>query len=193
LPLTGPKNDIQLQIHPGDRPIPRQVTLKLLTRPKLLQERHAITCIGFLYITNHDVPKDVISDLKHALPKLFTLDPAGKDKVALQSYPHFLGYSEVGSRTIAGVTDKREQFRLATELPDLWRLGLPLYERLKGLNQVQQLLVSLSSSFIWLKGYADNSEKFLSQNPSLGHLNIWVPSLLGDGQLVTRFPFTLRY
>ncbi|KGO56754.1 Oxoglutarate/iron-dependent dioxygenase [Penicillium expansum] len=92
-----------------------------LTRPKLLQElHHAFTCIGFLYITNHDVPQDVISDLKHALPKLFALDPAEKDKVALHNSPHFLGYS---------------QFEFATELPDLWRVGLPLYERLKGPNQ----------------------------------------------------------
>ncbi|KAJ5836735.1 Oxoglutarate/iron-dependent dioxygenase [Penicillium robsamsonii] len=107
-----------------------------ITRPKLLQELHyALTCIGFLYITNHDVPQDVISDLKHALPTLFALDPAEKEEVALHNSPHFLGYSQVGSETTAGVADKREQFEFATELPDLWRVGLPLYERLKGPNQ----------------------------------------------------------
>ncbi|CAI7605020.1 unnamed protein product [Penicillium glandicola] len=107
-----------------------------LTRPKLLQElHHALTCIGFLYITNHDVPQDVISDLKHALPKLFALDLAEKEEVALHNSPHFLGYSQVGSETTAGVADKREKFEFATELPDLWRVGLPLYERLKGPNQ----------------------------------------------------------
>lgn len=62
-----------------------------LTRPKLLQElHHALTCIRFLHITNHDVPKYVILDLKHALPKPFVLDPAKKDKSALQNSPHFL-------------------------------------------------------------------------------------------------------
>ncbi|KAJ5804127.1 Oxoglutarate/iron-dependent dioxygenase [Penicillium psychrosexuale] len=116
-----------------------------LTRPKLLQElHHALTCIGFLYITNHDVPQDVISDLKDALPKLFALDPAEKEEVALHNSPHFLGYSQVGSETTAGVADKREQFEFATELPDLWRAGLPLYERLKGPNQVQPPLLGSS-------------------------------------------------
>lgn len=125
-----------------------------LARPKLLQElHHALTCIGFLYITNHDVPQDVISDLKDALPKLFALDPAVKEEVALHNSPHFLGYSQVGSETTAGVADKREQFEFATELPDLWRAGLPLYERLKGPNQVHQPL--LSPSVIWLKSYTD--------------------------------------
>ncbi|CRL25501.1 Short-chain dehydrogenase/reductase SDR [Penicillium camemberti] len=99
----------------------------------------ALTCIGFLYITNHDVPKDVISDLEHALPKLFALDPVEKDKVALYNSSHFLGYSQVGSETTAGVADKHEQFEFAPELPDLWRLGLPLYERLKELNQTPPL------------------------------------------------------
>jgi hypothetical protein len=36
----------------------------------------------------------------------------------------------------AGVEDKREQFEFATELPDSWREGHPLCERLKGPNQV---------------------------------------------------------
>jgi len=108
-----------------------------ITRPKLLQElHHALTCIGFLYIKSHDVPQNVISNLKYALPTLFALDAAEKEEVALHNSPHFLGYSPVGSETTAGVADKREQFEFATELPDLWHLGLPLYERLKGPNQV---------------------------------------------------------
>lgn len=61
--------------------------------------------------------------------------------MALYNSSHFLGYSQVGSETTAGVADKHEQFEFAPELPDLWRLGLPLYERLKELNQVRYLLV----------------------------------------------------
>ncbi|KAJ5575874.1 Oxoglutarate/iron-dependent dioxygenase [Penicillium sp. DV-2018c] len=106
------------------------------TRPKLLQElHHALTTIGFMYIKNHDVPREIITNLKQALPKLFALDATEKDKVALHNSPHFLGYSQVGSETTAGAKDKREQFEFATELPDSWRDGLPLYERLKGPNQ----------------------------------------------------------
>lgn len=107
------------------------------TRPKLLQQlHHALTRVGFLYISNHDVPQDAISDLKHLLPRLFELEQETKDKVALHHSPHFLGYSHVGSETTAGVEDKREQFEFATELPDAWVEGKPLYERLKGPNQV---------------------------------------------------------
>ncbi|KAJ5562757.1 Oxoglutarate/iron-dependent dioxygenase [Penicillium sp. DV-2018c] len=91
------------------------------TRPKLLQElHHALTTIGFMYIKNHDVPHETITNLKQALPKLFALDATEKDKVALHNSPHFLGYSQVGSETTAGVKDKREQFEFATELPDSW-------------------------------------------------------------------------
>lgn len=77
--------------------------------------------------------KNVISDLKHALPKLFALDPAKKE-VALHNSPNFLGYSQVDSETTARVADKNKQFEFATELPDVWRLGLPRYETLRGLN-----------------------------------------------------------
>ncbi|KAF9248222.1 hypothetical protein LCP9604111_5477 [Penicillium roqueforti] len=108
-----------------------------LTRPKLLQElHHALTCIGFLYITNHDVPQDVISDLKDALPKLFALDPAVKEEVALHNSPHFLGYSQ--------------------------RAGLPLYERLKGPNQWPSQDLSLRSVIErYIYELTNLSERFL--------------------------------
>ncbi|CAL5871423.1 uncharacterized protein PFLUO_LOCUS5673 [Penicillium psychrofluorescens] len=106
------------------------------TRPELLKQlHHAITCVGFLYLSNHDVSQNIISDLRGALPALFALDEATKEEVALHNSPHFLGYSQVGSETTGGVEDKREQFEFATELPNNWREGLPLYERLNGPNQ----------------------------------------------------------
>lgn len=107
------------------------------TRPKLLRQlHHALTHVGFLYISNHEVPEDAISDLKKLLPRLFALTQESKDKAALHHSPHFLGYSHVGSETTAGVKDKREQFEFATELSEAWTGGQPLYERLKGPNQV---------------------------------------------------------
>lgn len=107
------------------------------TRPEFLEQlRHALTRVGFLYISNHDVPQDAILNLKKLLPRLFALNQESKDKVALHHSPHFLGYSHVGSETTAGVEDRREQFEFATELPDAWTEGKPLYERLNGPNQV---------------------------------------------------------
>ncbi|KAJ5177193.1 Oxoglutarate/iron-dependent dioxygenase [Penicillium canariense] len=106
------------------------------TRPILLQQlHHALTRVGFLYVSNHDVSQEAISDLKQLLPQLFELDPRSKDEVNLHNSPHFLGYSQVGSETTAGVEDKREQFEFATELPNTWDADKPLYERLKGPNQ----------------------------------------------------------
>lgn len=102
-----------------------------------LQELHvAITEVGFLYISNHDVSHDAIADLKAILPRLFALDDNIKEEVALHNSPHFLGYSHVGSETTAGAEDKREQFEFATELPSTWDETKPIYERLKGPNQV---------------------------------------------------------
>lgn len=108
------------------------------TRPQLLEQLHnALTQIGFLYVSNHGVPRETVQDMKDLLPRIFGLDEKQKDKAALSKSPHFLGYSHVGSETTAGVEDEREQFEFATELPDSWREGHPLYERLKGPNQVR--------------------------------------------------------
>ncbi len=107
------------------------------TSPKVLSDlRHALTEVGFLYVSDHGVPADVITDLVKALPALFSLPDEAKKSVALEKSPHFLGYSSVGSETTAGNPDRREQFEFANERTESWREGLPLYERLRGPNQV---------------------------------------------------------
>lgn len=114
------------------------------THPGLLQQLHwALTQVGFLYVSNHEVPQNVVSDLKEVLPRLFRLNQECKEEVALHHSPHFLGYSQVGSETTAGVQDQREQFEFATELPNVWSEGMPQYEKLKGPNQVSNLLLRL--------------------------------------------------
>ncbi|KAI0970133.1 putative hyoscyamine 6-dioxygenase [Xylaria arbuscula] len=106
------------------------------TLPNLLKDlRHALIDVGFLYVSNHGVPRSVISDLVKALPELFGLDEQAKRAVALENSPHFLGYSGFGSEHTGGAVDLREQFEFATELTAIWRAGLPLYERLRGPNQ----------------------------------------------------------
>ncbi|GAD96233.1 hyoscyamine 6-dioxygenase, putative [Paecilomyces variotii No. 5] len=106
------------------------------TRPALLRRlHHALTSVGFLYITNHEVPETVITNLVQALPVLFSLPDDVKEQISLHNSPHFLGYSSVGAETTAGKKDHREQVEYATELPDRWVEELPLYERLKGPNQ----------------------------------------------------------
>ncbi|KAJ5754383.1 Oxoglutarate/iron-dependent dioxygenase [Penicillium manginii] len=62
------------------------------TRSGLLQQLHqALIEVGFLYVSNHEVPQNVVSDLKEVLPRLFNLDLEHKEKVALYNSPPFLG------------------------------------------------------------------------------------------------------
>lgn len=116
----------------------------------LSQLRHAVTAIGFLYISNHGVPEKVITDLVDILPVLFALPRKAKDEVELSNSPHFLGYSKVGAEMTAGAKDRREQFEFATELPDRWGeasgSGRPGYERLKGPNQVRVVCALVPTS-----------------------------------------------
>ena len=92
--------------------------------------RHALLDVGFLYICNHGVPKDVIQDLVKILPTLFKLPSEAKEEVTLHNSPHFLGYSAAGAETTAGKVDYREQFEFATELEDDWVEGQPKPGRL---------------------------------------------------------------
>lgn len=106
-------------------------------RAEVLEDlKHALTSIGFLYVSNHSISDKVITDLVHTLPEIFTLPQEVKDSAALINSPHFLGYSSAGSETTAGKIDKREQFEFATELVDDWTEAKPLAERLKGPNPV---------------------------------------------------------
>lgn len=106
-------------------------------RPNLLRSlRYALTEVGFLYVSNHGIPTTVIDRLVDALPALFELEDDVKKSVALENSPHFLGYSGVGDEKTGGKADRREQFEFATELSATWHPGLPLYERLRGPNQV---------------------------------------------------------
>ncbi|KAB5511715.1 2OG-Fe(II) oxygenase [Coniochaeta sp. 2T2.1] len=116
-----------IDLSQADDPLTRQAVLNQL--------HHALTDIGFLYLSNHNVPASVIDAVIDSLPKLFSLPAGAKDEVALENSAHFLGYSAVGSEMTAGKTDGREQFEFATELPPTWHPGLPLYERLVGPNQ----------------------------------------------------------
>jgi isopenicillin N synthase-like dioxygenase len=114
------------------------------TRPKLLRQlHHALVSVGFLYVTNHGVPENTINDLISILPQFFGLPHVDKQEIALCNSPHFLGYSQVGAEMTAGKKDRREQVEFATELEAKYieGVGMPLYERLIGPNQVGDHLV----------------------------------------------------
>jgi isopenicillin N synthase-like dioxygenase len=90
-------------------------------RPKLLAElRDALFNIGFLYVKNHGIEADTISNLANQLPALFDLPSKSKIELSKTNSPHFLGYNGFAEETTAGHKDLREQFDFATELPVIW-------------------------------------------------------------------------
>jgi isopenicillin N synthase-like dioxygenase len=112
-------------------------------RQGLLNElRQALFDVGFLYITNHGVPQNTISNLTEQLPALFDLPNPVKSKLSMINSPHFLGYSGYAEETTQGKRDLREQFDYATELPVIYgqeelssRDFSKLFWRLRGPNQ----------------------------------------------------------
>lgn len=110
------------------------------------QLRDALFNVGFLYIKNHEVPEETISELASLVPGLFSLSDLSKLRLSKLNSPHFLGYSGLAEETTQGKHDLREQFDFATELPVIFqehRDGHPtgrdfskLYWRLRGPNQL---------------------------------------------------------
>lgn len=115
-------------------------------RDSLLDQlRDALFNIGFLYITNHGVPEETISDLASRAPALFNLSDINKSRLSKLNSPHFLGYSGLAEEKTLGQDDLREQFDFATELPVIYKENSSdrdtdrdfskLYWRLWGPNQ----------------------------------------------------------
>ncbi|EPE08734.1 2og-fe oxygenase [Ophiostoma piceae UAMH 11346] len=130
--------------------------------PLLAQLRHALVDVGFLYIVNHGVPDNIISDMTAVLPILFSLTDVEKEQIALHNSPHFLGYSAPGAETTAGKADQREQVEFATELPSDWAEGKPIYERLRGPNQWPASLPTLKPIVqAYIDALTSLSERFL--------------------------------
>jgi len=95
----------------------------------LLQLRHALVNVGFLYLSNHTVSSDSLIEY---IPKLFALSQKAKDDIAMANSEHFLGYSRLGKELTKGKVDLREQFDFATRHICRWKEGDPDHYRLWG-------------------------------------------------------------
>lgn len=87
----------------------------------LNQLRYTLFNVGFLYITNHGVPEETISNLANWAPALIDLSASAKLKLSKINSPHFLGYSGYAEEITQGKRDLREQFHFATEIPIIYR------------------------------------------------------------------------
>jgi isopenicillin N synthase-like dioxygenase len=94
------------------------------TKPQfILQLRHALINVGFLYLNNHGVESHIIDSLKAYIPQLFALPQDEKDRIGMANSEHFLGYSSLGKELTKGKVDRREQFDFATPHVSRWREG----------------------------------------------------------------------
>lgn len=106
------------------------------TKPEfILQLRHALINVGFLYLDNHTVSQKVTNDLIDYIPRLFDLPQEAKNQIFMANSPHFLGYSRLGAEFTKGKTDYREQFDFATPHETQWKPGAPEHLRLWGPSQ----------------------------------------------------------
>ncbi|KIJ50464.1 hypothetical protein M422DRAFT_245749 [Sphaerobolus stellatus SS14] len=98
----------------------------------LIQLRHALVYVGFLYLSNHTFPQELVDSLISYVPRLFALPQEEKDSIAMRNSQHFLGYNRFGSEFTKGATDLREQFDFASQHKNRWTPGAPEYLRLWG-------------------------------------------------------------
>jgi isopenicillin N synthase-like dioxygenase len=131
----------------------------------LVELKHALLEVGFIYVTNHGVPHETITAVQDLLPPLFNSSESEKGKCALINSPHFLGYSHFGSETTASTRDEREQFEFATELCDAYAESdgkAPLASRLHGPNQWPQTPAGTREVVeAYLTAVTDLSKRFL--------------------------------
>lgn len=107
------------------------------TRYKFVaQLRDVIINVGFLYLENTPVDKDIISNLKAQIPHLFALPQEQKDCIRMANSPHFLGYSKLGMELTKGAVDYREQFDFGTPCISSYKPGDPEYWNIYGPSQV---------------------------------------------------------
>ncbi|KAJ7700880.1 hypothetical protein B0H17DRAFT_1327885 [Mycena rosella] len=106
-------------------------TLAQRDKPLFLSQlRGAMINVGFLYLSNHPVPMDLVDRVTALTPKFFALPQAVKDSVDMANSAHFHGYLRVGGDD--GNPDTREQFNFGGDRVCRYKEGEPEYLKLHG-------------------------------------------------------------
>jgi hypothetical protein len=88
---------------------------KKSTKPGFLARlRNALVVVGFFYLKNPPVPRDVIHNYIEQSKALCNLPLEKKQKIAMIHSKHFLGYSSVGSERTSQIIDQREIFDVSS-------------------------------------------------------------------------------
>ncbi|KAJ6606324.1 Clavaminate synthase-like protein [Mycena vulgaris] len=108
-------------------------TLAQRDKPLFLSQlRGAIINVGFIYLSNHPVPMDLVDRVIDFTPKFFALPQAVKDSVDMKHSAHFHGYLRVGGEARDGNPDTREQFNFGGDRVCRYEEGKPEYLKLHG-------------------------------------------------------------
>ena len=97
---------------------------------------------GFFYLSGHNVPEALISDLKKLSRSFFALPEADKLAIEMVKSPHFRGYNRAGLERTRGQKDWREQIDFNTER-EADPAGSNPWSRLYGPNQWPEALPDL--------------------------------------------------
>jgi isopenicillin N synthase-like dioxygenase len=88
------------------------------TKPQLLLDlRHALLEVGFLYIKNTGIPPELVTRVISLGKSFFALPEHEKLKCEMVNAPSFLGYNKLGMEITRFATDWREQIDLSTPHP----------------------------------------------------------------------------
>jgi len=98
--------------------------------------RHAAHEVGFFYVVNHGVPKELTTGIMDVARRFFALPLEQRLAIENINSPQFRGYTRTGYEYTGGSPDWREQIDIGPERdPIPLRPDAPTWERLVGPNQ----------------------------------------------------------
>ncbi|EOI3810807.1 2-oxoglutarate and iron-dependent oxygenase domain-containing protein, partial [Campylobacter jejuni] len=115
--------------------------------------REIASKIGFFYLINTSIDKNLNEKLFKLGKEFFNLSRSSKELISMVHSPQFRGYTSEGFEYTAGSKDYREQLDIGTERDALnWNLNSPLWQRLEGPNLWPSEIPELKKTFLtWHK------------------------------------------
>jgi len=102
--------------------------------------------VGFFYLINHGIDRELLDEVQHVARKFFALPQADKSAVAMANSPHFRGYNLAGVEITRSQPDYREQFDIGAEREALpVTADSPTWQRMQGPNQWPETLPELQT------------------------------------------------
>jgi len=102
--------------------------------------------VGFFYLINHGIDRELSDEVQDVARKFFALPQAEKSAVAMANSPHFRGYNLAGVEITRSQPDYREQFDIGAEREALpVTADSPTWQRMQGPNQWPEALPELQT------------------------------------------------